>query len=251
VSFRTPNGGWGGWRPWWRFHHYYYHSWPTVFVWGGWGTGWYDPWWWGPYWWPHEEVRVIIVHEDDDDGIPSYDYDRSDRPRDTTSDWEHAEWMVPELRTALDDFAGAWTSGDVQKLQAHLTPTLAIAVRHDWEQQEEPWLLAPPVLLDIVLQALDAQRDSIFRFVQAEQMEPGLVWAVGEHSFTADQGGRIEATMEVMFRRYENTWLVEAITASSDQYRWLADDLLKDAATESARLLDQMKQAQAAEPKGD
>jgi hypothetical protein len=242
VSFRAPGAWRYSYRPWWRYHHYYYTSWPCGFYWGGWGAGWYDPWWSGPYWWPRDEI-VIVNHYD-------YHYDVDDeaeRPRDEGSEWRNAAWMEPALQTAMDDVATLWTTGTIEKLQAHLTPTLGISLRHDWEQ-EEPWVLAPAVLLDIVLQAVDAQRDSTFRFVQAEQMEPGLVWAVGEQTYTTDTGERVEASMEIMFRRYDDTWLVEAITADPAQYWWMAKDLLADAATESARLFDQMEQAREKAP---
>jgi hypothetical protein len=155
--------------------------------------------------------------------------------------------MEPKLREAFDDLAAAWTNGTIERIQAHLTATVPISIRHDWEQPE-PWVLAPPVFLDLALQALDAQQDSSFRVVQAQEMERGLVWAVAEHTFTTDEGKRVEATMEMMFRRYGDAWLIEAITASPENYRWLEDGLLKDAASESTRLFDQMRRARETAP---
>lgn len=241
VSFRAPGGWWAPRWPWWRYRHYYYCRWPVVFAYGGWGVGWYDPWWFGPYWWPAAGVSF-------DDDYEARDYAAPPRTDgEAASDWERAPWMEPKLREAFDDLAAAWTNGTIERIQAHLTATVPISIRHDWEQPE-PWVLAPPVFLDLALQALDAQQDSSFRVVQAQEMERGLVWAVAEHTFTTDEGKRVEATMEMMFRRYGDAWLIEAITASPENYRWLEDGLLKDAASESTRLFDQMRRARETAP---
>jgi hypothetical protein len=152
--------------------------------------------------------------------------------------------MDSDLQTALTDVAVAWSVGDIELLQAHLTPDQPVAIRHTWEQ-EDPWVLAPPVLLDMLVEALDAQKESHFRFAQVEQMEPGLVWAVAEHRFTLrDEDQERHGTIEFMFRRYENAWLVEAIVASPENYWWADGDLLEDAARESARLMEEMDQAE-------
>jgi len=236
VSYRAHGDGWcprpHDWRP--RYHHYYYRSWPRYYVYGGWGTGWYDPWWWGNYWWP-EPTQVIVVHH-------YYDRDYDDTVRNAPY-FDGAEWMDAELQTALTDVAVAWSVGDIELLQAHLTPKEPVAIRHDWEQKD-PWVLAPPVLLDMLVEALDAQKESHFRFVQIEEMEPGLAWAVAEHRFTLrDEDRERQATMEFMFRRYGNAWLVEAIVAGPENYWWADPKLLDDAATESTRLFEEMDRA--------
>jgi hypothetical protein len=154
--------------------------------------------------------------------------------------------MDPELATALSDIAIAFSVGDVKLIQAHLTPGLGVDVRHRWEQ-ERPWVLAPPVLLDLLVEALDSQQDGSFRFVQVQEMERGLVWAVAEHSFRADRDtARRQATMEFMFRRHDNNWLLEALVASPENYWWLEPGLLDDAARESARLFEEMQRAESA-----
>ena len=215
-----------------RYHHYYYRAVPRYYVYGGWGPDWYDPWWHGNYWWPRSGRHVHHTYH-------YYHYYEDLTPRDRTPYYESAPWMESALHTALADIAIAWTTGDIELLQAHLTPGAAVAVRHDWEQRE-PWVLAAPVLLDILLEAIDAQVDSEFRFVQIEEIEPGLVWAVGEHSFRLEGEQREQATLEYMFREHEDAWLVEAITARPENYWWLDGDLLDDAARESARLLQEM-----------
>jgi hypothetical protein len=207
---------------------------PRYYIYGGWGAGWYDPWWWGNYWWPGYSHSRREVHH-----YYRY-YDR--RPIEEAPYYRSAPWMDAELHTALTDVAIAWSTGDIELIQAHLTPAEAVAVRYDWEQ-DEPWVLAAPVLLDIVMDALDAQTESEFRFVQIEEMEPGLVWAVAEHSFRLEGEGRRRATMEFMFRRYEEAWLIEAITGDPGEYWWLDAELLDDAAQESARLFDEMERA--------
>lgn len=219
-----------------RYHHYYYRVYPRYYVYGGWGPDWYDPWWYGNYWWPQTNYNVYHTYH-------YYHYYDDVRPRDWAPYYDSAPWMDSELQTALADIAVAWTTGDIELFQAHLTPGAAIAIRHNW-QQREPWVLAAPVLLDILLEAVDAQADGQFRFVQTEEMEPGLVWAVGEHSFRLEGEPREQATMEFMFREYEGAWIVEAITASPEKYWWLDGDLLDDAARESARLFEEMDRAQ-------
>jgi hypothetical protein len=209
---------------------------PRYYVYGGWGPEWYDPWWHGNYWWPSSSYHVHHTYH-------YYHYYEDVTPRDWTPYYESASWMDSELQTALADIALAWTNGDIELLQAHLTPGAAIAVRYDWEQ-DDPWVLASPVLLDILLEALDSQVDGEFRFVQAEQIEPGLVWAVGEHSFRVEGEARRQAVMEFMFREYADAWLVEAITASPEKYWWLDEGLLDDAARESARLFEEMERAE-------
>jgi len=79
-------------------------------------------------------------------------------------------------------------------------------------------------------------------------MEPGLVWAVAEHTFRV-QGEDLErnATLEFMFRRQNDTWLVEAIKASPANYWWADPEKLDDAARESARLFEEMDQARVLE----
>jgi len=223
------------WSP--RYRHYYYRSVPGYYIYGGWGTGWYDPWWWGNYWWP--EPQTTVVHH-----YYHYGYDDSVGYAPPA---EGAPWIDAELQTALTDVAVAWSTGRIELFQAHLSPDTPVAIQHDWER-EERWVLAPPVLLDLVVEALDAQTESDFRFVQTEQMEPGLVWAVAEHSFRVrDDGQERRATMEYMFRRSGDTWLVEAIQAAPANYWWADPSVLDDAARESARLFEELDQARALE----
>jgi hypothetical protein len=223
------------WNP--RYRHYYYRTLPGVYIYGGWGAGWYDPWWWGNYWWP--ECRTTEVHH-------YYHYGYDD-PGQYMPPEEGAPWIDAELQTAMVDVAVAWSTGDVKLLQAHLTPEAPVAVRHDWERDEQ-WVLAPPVFLDMVVEALDAQTESRFRFVQAEEMEPGLVWAVAEHTFRLrDDDRERSTTMEYMFRRNEGTWLVEAILASPANYWWADPEVLDDAARESARLFEELDRARVSE----
>jgi len=223
------------WAP--HYRHYYYRSVPSYYIYGGWGAGWYDPWWWGNYWWP--DYRTVEVHH-----YYHYDYDDSVQ---YAPYQEGAPWVDAELQTALTDVAVAWTSGEVELFQAHLTPERPVSIRHDWDRDEQ-WVLAPPVLLDIIVEALDAQTDSRLRFVQTEQMEPGLVWAVAEHTFSLrDEAGERSATMEFMFRRHENTWLVEAILATPANYWWADPEVLDDAARESARLFEELDRARVLE----
>lgn len=235
VSFRTrPDGPPypSYWRP--RYYHYYYDVFPRYYIYGGWGVGWYDPWWWGNYWWP-ECTRTTEVHH-----YHHYDYDEPVR---SASYYQAAPWMDAELQTALTDVAVAWTTGDIELLQAHFTPTVPVVLRHDWERGQE-WVLVPPVLLDILLEALDMQVESHFRFAKIEQMEPGLVWAVAEHRFRLrDEQRERQATMEYMFRQYENAWLIEAIAGTPENYWWVGADILDDAARESARLMEEMDRA--------
>jgi hypothetical protein len=256
-EWRPPHHGyWAHGDDWWpvgyrRYHRYYYHCEPGVFVYSGWGSSWYDPWWSGPYWWPSSGTVVYRnTYNSYTYPLPpryegSYEYPAPP----TGSPYYQAEpWMDAELRRALADVAAAWTTGDIRSFQAHLTPGAAVAVRYEWEQ-EQPWVLAPPVLLDIVSQALQGQRDSRFRFVQAQQMESGLVWAVAEHWFRPEnEPERVEATQEYMFRRHDQAWLVEAVTARPQRYWWLASAVLDDAAAESRRLIEEMDRARAQEP---
>ena len=219
------------------FHHYYYQSIPRHYIYGGWGSGWYDPWWWGNYWWPayeHHGYRDVYHYDHYYNEVPVYE----------APYYQDARWLTHELHTALTDIAVAWTAGDVELLQAHMTPGVGVAVQYEWEQ-EEPWVLASPVLLDLVMEALDYQADSQFEFVQVEELEPGLVWAVAEHEFRLEGEGRQSAVQEYIFREYENAWLVEAIVADPAKYWWLEPELLDDAARESARLFDEMERARA------
>jgi hypothetical protein len=242
VSFRAWDDGRPPWPDYWapRYRHYYYRSWPSYYTYGGWGAGWYDPWWSGNYWWP--DYRTVEVHH-----YYHYDYDGSAY----APPEEGAAWVDAELQTSLTDIAVAWSTGKVELLQAHLTPGSPISIRHDWDATDQ-WVLAPPVLLDLVVEALDAQTESQFRFVQTQQMEPGLVWAVAEHTFRLrdDDGGR-NATMEFMFRRHEDTWLVEAVVATPANYWWADPKVLDDAARESARLFDEMDRARVPESESE
>ncbi|MGQ9732220.1 MAG: hypothetical protein ACUVX8_13235 [Candidatus Zipacnadales bacterium] len=238
VSYRAHEPWWREphhWRP--RYHHYYYTVLPRYFIYGGWGSGWYDPWWWGNYWWPtwgYGPSHTHIVYH-------YYDYDHEPAVRERVY-FDKAPWMDTELTTTLTDVAIAWTTGDIELIQAHLTPSIPITVYHDWEQVN-PWVLAAPVFLDITLEALDSQSDSSFRFVQVEELEAGLAWAVAEHSFRLEGEDIRDATMEFMFRHHDDTWLIEAIKVSPENYWWAEPTLLDDAARESARLFDEMERA--------
>ncbi len=231
---RRAGGHGGRYTP--QYHHYYYRSHPRQYVYGGWGAGWYDPWWWGNYYWPRSSTQIQVHH---------YYDNYIEVPIRETRYYEDAQWIDTELHTTLTDIAVAWTTGDVELLQAHLTPGAGVAIQHDWEQ-EDPWILAAPVMLDLMLDAFDAQVKSEFRFVQVEEMEPGLVWAIAEHEFELEGERPKKATMEFMFRSYENAWLVEAVVADPANYWWVDAELLDDAARESARLLDEMDEARAA-----